>query len=441
MESGLFLKMAQQATKDPALLAAYIDAAAKKEPGGWRAVALRLHIDEQRLAKLALCRRPASHQFDTEVRQIAALVNADPVSLSLFLRDPAAGAVKPKQIRSQRAVQKSPVSFRWLGWTAGVVLVTLLLLSAFAFTTSARGSQATLVVQQGQATVTSGGLLSSWLTTTRSVVSAGKMQPVKTGDRIAMGPKAAADLTFYDGSSVVLAENTELVVYELNTTDTSYRVRLQQLGGVTLSRVVRLLGVGDVFEIHTPSSTVSVRGTEFVVAVQSIDRSWLAVVKGVVHAVMGKQEADVHPGEQLLMQVGQPFNVQPQNASNPLVPPVVTPVPGSAPGTGSNPGSGSTPGAPNQTIPPNAPAGTSAPNGTGPTDNTGSGGASATEAPSSNPSGGSTTGGSTSGGSTTGGSSQPPKIVPGNPPGDSTGPQGGGNPPGKDKNSGKNNSK
>jgi hypothetical protein len=163
--------------------------------------------------------------------------------------------------------------YRRLVWAAGFVLAIMLLFGSFVLA-AAQGSHATLVVQQGQAILTkSSNFLAARISPAESVVPAGQVQTVKSGDEISLPAGAAAELHFFDGSSVSLGENTRLVVQELATSQSRYRVRLQQMSGATLSRVMRLLGVDDIFEITTPSSTVSVRGTEFIVAVPVPDQS------------------------------------------------------------------------------------------------------------------------------------------------------------------------
>ncbi len=439
-DGTLLLKLARQAAKDPDLLAGQIDAWARNEPGGWPAVAARLQIDECRLAKLALCRRPASRRFEADVQQIAGVVNVDPAALTQFLNQPAAR----KASYNPASVPKAPLraTNHWRRWPVGLAfgLTVLLVMSAFVFAAS-RGSQATLVVQAGQATVTRGGWLSAWTAGAERAVPAGEILVVKAGDQVSMGAGATAELRFLDGSNVVMTEDTRLVVQELDTSQDTYRVRLQQLGGVTLNRVIHLLGVGEIFEIQTPSSTVSVRGTEFTVAVQSAERTWVGVTKGVVHVVMGDQAVDVHPGEQVQGQVGQPLQVQPQDGTGPVVVPVAPTMPGSSPAApgSTQPAAVSTPAVPSQAAP--TTGATDGPTGGGSGSTTG--GVSATEQPSTNPQV------SPAGG--------PPAQVPGSPPSSVSGngnpPTGGGEAPGqsgkdnpnnkedKDDNSGKGNNK
>jgi len=416
-DGTLFVRLAQQAARDPDLLAGQIEAVAQSEPGGWPGLAARLQIDERRLAKLALCRRPAAQRFEVEVQQIAGVVGVAPDVLARFLSQPAARAAARRPARAAQAPARAANAWRrWMpGWA--LALAVLLVMSAFVFA-AGRGSQATVMVQVGQASVRRGGWLSAWLASPARPVPAGKMLAVKSGDQVSTGAGTTAELRFMDGSSVLLTENSRLVVQELDTSPEAYRVRLQQLGGVTLNRVIRLLGAGDIFEIQTPSSTVSVRGTEFMVAVQSAERTWVGVTKGVVHVVMGDQAVDVHPGEQVLAEAGQPLQGAPQDGTGPQV----------------NPGGPAAPGATQAVVPAGTPAATQPPQSTpaAPGQAAPTSGAAAGEP-------GSTTGGVSSteqpSGSPQGSPSSPPSQVPGSPPSSVSGngnpPTGGGEPPGQ----------
>ena len=137
---------------------------------------------------------------------------------------------------------------------------------------SPQPSTATLVVTAGQVTVQTASH-------PEQIVTAGQVLNVKTGDSLTVKPGAEAQLRFYDGSSVDLSENTQIEVQELATSDDQFRVRLKMLTGRTVSRVLRLLGVGDAFEISTPSSTVSVRGTVFIVQVLDANTTYVGCDK------------------------------------------------------------------------------------------------------------------------------------------------------------------
>jgi len=209
----------------------------------------------------------------------------------------------------------------------GLTILILLLVSAFAVAQPEQNSEATLVVAEGRATVSQQGSVPLVMRDSSVSLSAGQALTVRAGDKISLDPGAVGQLRLFDGSTVDLTEGASLEVTELNTTDSTYRVQLNLLAGRTLSRVVRALGIGDAFEIRTPSSTASVRGTVFTVAVISPDSTYFSCDEGVVHIVLQDQSVDIHPNEEVTAIIGRPLQVQTKSGAAPTAVPTATPTP------------------------------------------------------------------------------------------------------------------
>jgi hypothetical protein len=79
---------------------------------------------------------------------------------------------------------------------------------------------------------------------------------IAAGDTLRAGTAATAEITYFDGSSVRIEANAEIVIRSLPTANGSV--------GYTLGRawhvVTNLMGGGSRYEVRTPSSTASVRG-------------------------------------------------------------------------------------------------------------------------------------------------------------------------------------
>ncbi|MBP7044320.1 MAG: FecR domain-containing protein [Chloroflexi bacterium] len=206
-------------------------------------------------------------------------------------------------------------------WIIGIALVTVLLVSAFVVAQPVQGTEATLVISTGEATVIQPGAVPLVSSKSSVSVSAGQALAVYTGDKISLGKGSIGELRLYGGSVVDLAGGTSLEVTELNTNENTYRVRLNLLAGRTMSRVVKALGIGDAFEIRTPSSTASVRGTVFTVAVIAPDATYFSCDEGVVHIVMGDQNVDIYAGEEVDAVVGRPLLVRLQTGPEPTAVP------------------------------------------------------------------------------------------------------------------------
>jgi hypothetical protein len=76
------------------------------------------------------------------------------------------------------------------------------------------------------------------------------------GDTIRTGTGGAAEITYFDGSSVWVGADTEMVVASLHATDAA----AVQTFGRAWHAITKLISGGSRYEERTPSSTASVRG-------------------------------------------------------------------------------------------------------------------------------------------------------------------------------------
>jgi len=86
---------------------------------------------------------------------------------------------------------------------------------------------------------------------------------VAAGDRIVTGERSSASLRLGDGSLLVLGERTRLrMTRALADAGSARDVSLLLEVGSLVARVARVLGVGGLFEVQTPSERVRVRAGE-----------------------------------------------------------------------------------------------------------------------------------------------------------------------------------
>src|SRR5437762_3874357 len=91
---------------------------------------------------------------------------------------------------------------------------------------------------------------------------------VAAGDTIRTESGAAAEITYFEGSSVRLEADTQIVVESLRSeADGGTVIGMMQTLGRTWHVVTKLISGSSRYEVHTPSSTASVRGTIFAVDV------------------------------------------------------------------------------------------------------------------------------------------------------------------------------
>ena len=87
---------------------------------------------------------------------------------------------------------------------------------------------------------------------------------LRSGDTIRTGGDGRAVLTYFEGSNVTIEPATELTIDATQTTtDGGTVVLMTQTFGRTWHVVTKLITGGSRYEVRTPASTASVRGTEF----------------------------------------------------------------------------------------------------------------------------------------------------------------------------------
>ncbi|MCP5107788.1 MAG: LysM peptidoglycan-binding domain-containing protein, partial [bacterium] len=85
---------------------------------------------------------------------------------------------------------------------------------------------------------------------------------VKQGSRIKTGKESVVEITFEDGSSILLRSDTTFGVTAARERDTFYTLRSFFLKiGRTVSTIKKATGQQSRFEIHTPTTVAAARGT------------------------------------------------------------------------------------------------------------------------------------------------------------------------------------
>jgi hypothetical protein len=220
----------------------------------------------------------------------------------------------------------------------GLFVLIFLVLGGYVLAQPA-GTEATLSVTNGQATVLRPQNFLVFQNDQQTTLVSGDVFTVRQNDTVEVRPASSATLTMGDGTSAELFANTVVEVSELVADSSDFRVRLLLVSGKITNRVQRLLKADDLYDVQTPSSTASVRGTVFTVAVVSDQSTVFSVDEGVVAVAMSGQEVMVEAGFEVTAVTGQPLNVLPQlPAANEPSPESETAVDGSPTQPGSEAG-------------------------------------------------------------------------------------------------------
>lgn len=120
---------------------------------------------------------------------------------------------------------------------------------------------------------------------------------VGVGDVIRTGEAGRARVTFFaDGTDTDLLPNTEYRINQFEGSDSSFQISVELLAGETTQRLSRLLDANALYEINTPSMTLTARGTEFALRVEPTGRSAMLVSTGDVNASRSEAESNVASG-------------------------------------------------------------------------------------------------------------------------------------------------
>ncbi|MBI5960366.1 MAG: FecR domain-containing protein, partial [Chloroflexi bacterium] len=149
-------------------------------------------------------------------------------------------------------------------------------------------SEATLSVDQAQVELRQG---ETWTPVSEAA-------QVRASDAVRTDANGQAVITFYTGTQVEILPNSEIVVEAFEPVEGGgTTITLNQLTGETLHRVELVANSGSQYEVNTPVAHLTVRGTEFTVAVADDGATRVEVTVGVVQAEIGEQTVEVQPGE------------------------------------------------------------------------------------------------------------------------------------------------
>jgi hypothetical protein len=140
------------------------------------------------------------------------------------------------------------------------------------------------------------------------------------GDTVKTGADARAILTYFEGSTVEMEPDSELTIDAAHSdADGNTIIVMQQNLGVTWHVVTHLITSGSIYEVHTTTSTASVRGTQFTVGVGPDETTTETTTEGAVANtdVLGTATVLTPPGQQTTTKKGE-APARPAPAAEPL---------------------------------------------------------------------------------------------------------------------------
>ncbi len=155
-----------------------------------------------------------------------------------------------------------------------IIIICIIVFVWFIFTPEvvADKAKAQLIIESGTVEVKSEG--EAW-------TSAENGMYLYSSDSVKTGDNSSASIILFETSIVRLDSNTQVTIEELIRKDET-SVTIQQDSGRTWNTVYKISGI-DNYEVQTPTTVASVRGTAFVVIVQENGSSYYGVSHGILN--------------------------------------------------------------------------------------------------------------------------------------------------------------
>ena len=154
-------------------------------------------------------------------------------------------------------------------------------------------------------------------------------QIIRSGDTVATNQTGRAVVTYPDGSTALLEENSALTIEFVRTSAGDYVVRMQQTLGRVWYAVTRAVTLGSRYEVHSAGMASVIRaGSDSYVTVSPGGDTTIVTISGTVDTTANGVDVSIPAGSSTTVSAAQP-------ASQPNTPapstPVATPSPTPAP--------------------------------------------------------------------------------------------------------------
>jgi hypothetical protein len=130
------------------------------------------------------------------------------------------------------------------------------------------------------------------------------------GDRVKTSIASTVSIVFFEGSIFELQGETEIEISMLDIRENkSTMIKIKQEIGATISRVKKLVDSESVYEVETPSATVSVRGSQMIIQVASNGTTTVQNVEGAISVTAQGVEILIPEGQSGVVEAGKPPSI------------------------------------------------------------------------------------------------------------------------------------
>jgi len=179
-----------------------------------------------------------------------------------------------------------------------VALVTALSALNIISPSPALAAKCTLSTLSGITEVRSAGL-ENWLQAIDGMT-------LKAGTRVKTAPNSYALLTFKDGSTIKLEENTDIEIQQVEyIDDQSSTIVMKQWLGTTWSQVIKTEDYSSYYRIETPSASAIAHGTLFTTKVDKTGFTEVTTTEGLISVLAQGEEVYLPANSQSRVEVGE----------------------------------------------------------------------------------------------------------------------------------------
>jgi len=169
---------------------------------------------------------------------------------------------------------------------SAIILLVLCIIGVLWITQSYASSVVTakLIIDSGTVQVKHAG--GTWTSASNGMV-------LTQSDAVRTGDNTSASVVLFESSILRLDSNTEVMLQEILQQAGKTSVAVQQDCGSTWSTISKISGIDD-YDVQTPTTVASVRGTSFYVHVQANGTTTVGVGTGIVNVSSMKNGQIVH---------------------------------------------------------------------------------------------------------------------------------------------------
>ena len=153
------------------------------------------------------------------------------------------------------------------------IIIVLCIIGVVWLLLSPEAVKAQLLVESGTVQVKHEG--GSWTSAENGML-------IYQSDSVRTGDNSSASIVLFESSIIRLDSNTEVTLQELLQQEGETSIKIRQDVGRTWNTVSKISGIDD-YEVQTPTTVASVRGTGFVVIVQANGSTYYGVAHGILN--------------------------------------------------------------------------------------------------------------------------------------------------------------